>query len=55
MKEINIESLMKEVNKEFEDSFKGGAKSFILDVELSGHSPTCKCMRSASSIGDVYT
>ena len=48
MEKYGIEDLLHDLNEEFVRVATGTNEPVVLDLELSGRSPTCKCMRGAS-------
>lgn len=48
MEKFGIEDLLHDLNEEFVRVATGTNEPVVLDLELSGRSPTCKCMRGAS-------
>lgn len=46
-----IDELLKEVNTRFETNQIELDTGIVIDVELSGRSPTCKCMRASPTTG----
>lgn len=50
MKDVEMKNLLTKINDEFTQIFANESEAVLLDVELSCHSPTCKCMRSGSDV-----
>lgn len=46
-----IDELLEEINASFETEVEKLGTGIVIDVELSGRSPTCKCMRATPSTG----
>lgn len=46
MNNSELENLLTEINEEFVKTLADESEAVLLDVELSGSSPTCKCMRA---------